>query len=78
LAFGRDLPTADMLRLTTKGLCSPMDNDDKRPSAPFTALAAGMVQLHETFKAAVDAGFTEDQAMQIVLAMLGSATSPGS
>lgn len=40
------------------------------PQDPLTELAAGAVQLHELFLAQVEAGFTEQQAMQIVIAVL--------
>lgn len=40
------------------------------PDAPLTALAAGAVQLHETFTAYMDAGFTEMQAMQILMTII--------
>jgi len=40
------------------------------PQDPLTELAAGAVQLHELFLAQVAAGFTEQQAMQIVIAVL--------
>ena len=38
----------------------------REPSAELKALAAN---LHEVFRAYVDAGFTEPQAMQLVIAM---------
>lgn len=45
-----------------------MSGNDPADAAKFmTELAAGMVQLHEMYRTAVDAGFTEDQAMQILL-----------
>jgi hypothetical protein len=40
------------------------------PQDPLTELAAGAVQLHELFLAQVAAGFTEPQAMQIIIAVL--------
>ncbi|MEU5043169.1 hypothetical protein [Streptomyces griseorubiginosus] len=40
------------------------------PQDPLTELAAGAVQLHEFYLAQVAAGFTEQQAMQIVIAVL--------
>jgi hypothetical protein len=40
------------------------------PNPPITELAAAAVQLHELFRAYVDAGFTEPQAMQLCVALL--------
>lgn len=40
------------------------------PQDPITALAEGAAQLHELYTAHVNAGFTEAQAMQIVLAII--------
>lgn len=46
----------------------PTPNID--PSALLTELASGMAQLHEVFRSAVDAGFSEQQAMTIIVEML--------
>ena len=43
----------------------------------FLTLAAGMVQLREMFDAAIAAGFSEDQAMRIVLETIRSAAQGG-
>lgn len=44
------------------------------PSDPITELAAAAVQLHELYEALVAAGFTEDQALDLVRStMLGGA-----
>jgi hypothetical protein len=40
------------------------------PTPPLTELAAAAVQQHELFRSWVDAGFTEDQAMQLLVAIL--------
>jgi hypothetical protein len=37
---------------------------------PMTALGEGMVQMNEIYAEAVAAGFTEAQAMQIVLRLI--------
>lgn len=47
------------------------------PQDPLTELAAGAVQLHELFLAQVEAGFTEPQAMQIVIAVLTAGVGGG-
>lgn len=36
-----------------------------QPVDPITAMAAAAVQLHEMYQAFVDAGFTEDQALEL-------------
>jgi hypothetical protein len=40
------------------------------PQPPLTELAAAAVQQHELYRAWVDAGFTEEQAMQLLVAVL--------
>lgn len=40
------------------------------PQDPITDLAAGAAQLHELYESYVLAGFTEPQAMQMVIAIL--------
>lgn len=40
------------------------------PQDPITDLAAGAAQLHEAYRSYVDAGFTETQALQIVIGIL--------
>ncbi|MGW4825392.1 hypothetical protein ACWEP4_42605 [Streptomyces sp. NPDC004227] len=47
------------------------------PQDPITNLAAGAAQLHELYSAYVDAGFTPDQAMQIVLTIISSGARGG-
>jgi hypothetical protein len=44
--------------------------DNGMPPPPMTALALGAAQFHEQFRAYVDAGFTEEQALHIVLTIL--------
>lgn len=43
-----------------------------KPEEFMTELAAGMVTMHETYRAAVAAGFTEEQAMSVIIAMLST------
>lgn len=40
------------------------------PLDPITDLAAGAAQLHELYSAYVGAGFTEMQALQLVIALI--------
>jgi hypothetical protein len=40
------------------------------PEDPITELAAGAAQLHEAYLAYCNAGFTEDQAFELVRAIL--------
>jgi hypothetical protein len=40
------------------------------PQPPLTELAAAAVQQHELYRSWVDAGFTEDQAMILLVAIL--------
>lgn len=47
------------------------------PQDPLTELAAGAVQLHELFLAQVEAGFTEPQAMQIIIAIITAGIGGG-
>ncbi|WP_289009138.1 hypothetical protein [uncultured Thermomonospora sp.] len=48
------------------------------PQDPFTELAKAAIQLHELFKAFLDAGFTEPQAMQLVCTALTAGITKGS
>lgn len=43
----------------------------------FSPLAGSAGQIHEVYQAYVDAGFTPDQAMQIVLVQIHAATTGG-
>ncbi|MFI0894882.1 hypothetical protein [Streptomyces sp. NPDC020983] len=43
------------------------------PADPMSALAEGAAQTHEMYEAYVRAGFTEDQAMQLTIAVLTTA-----
>lgn len=44
------------------------------PADPITELAAAAVQLHELYEAFMEAGFTDRQALELVMtAMQGSA-----
>ena len=49
---------------------NPNRGNDPGPFDPITALAGAISQLHELYESSVKAGFTKQQAMQIVLAML--------
>lgn len=40
------------------------------PQDPITNLAAGAAQLHELYTSYTGAGFTEDQALQLIIAIL--------
>jgi hypothetical protein len=40
------------------------------PQEPLTELAANAAQLHEAFMAYVQAGFTRDEALRIVIAFV--------
>lgn len=40
------------------------------PQSPLSELAAAAVQQHELFRSWVDAGFTEDQSMVLLVAIL--------
>ncbi len=44
-----------------------------QPTDPFTAMQEGAHQTHELFVAYIDAGFTEAQAMHIVVSLLTAA-----
>ena len=43
---------------------------DQLPPSPMSAMAADAAALHESFTALVNAGFTTDQALRLVEAML--------
>lgn len=47
---------------------------DQMPADPVTDLAAGAAQLHEAYESFVAAGFTEQQAMQMVCAIITNGT----
>jgi hypothetical protein len=40
---------------------------NEQPQSPMTVLAQGATAMHEMFRAYVEAGFTEQQALQIVI-----------
>ncbi len=46
------------------------------PAAPFTELVVATVQQHELFRAWVEAGFTEDQALKLLIGILTATTNP--
>ncbi len=45
-------------------------NDQPMPPSPINALAVGAAQTHELYRAYVEAGFSEAQAMQLICTML--------
>lgn len=47
------------------------------PQDPITDLAAGAAQLHELFTAYIQAGFTENQALRLLVGVLTSGISGG-
>lgn len=47
------------------------------PQSPITELAAAAVQQHELYRSWVDAGFTEDQALQLLAGILMASISGG-
>lgn len=47
------------------------------PQDPITELAAMAVQNHELYTAYVNAGFTEAQAMQLLIAFLAASIGGG-
>jgi len=47
------------------------------PQDPLTELAEGAAQLHEVFLSYVGAGFSEAQAMQIVISILTAGIGGG-
>jgi hypothetical protein len=47
------------------------------PQDPITDLAAGAAQCHELFVSYVEAGFTEAQALQIVIGILTAGLGGG-
>lgn len=44
--------------------------DESHPELPITELAAAAAQLHELYWAYVQAGFTVEQAMQLIVALI--------
>lgn len=47
------------------------------PQPPLTELAAMAVQFHELYTAYVDAGFTEDQALDLLKAIITAGIGGG-
>lgn len=47
------------------------------PADPVTDLAAGAAQLHELYEAYVGAGFSEQQAMQLLCATIRGSMNNG-
>jgi hypothetical protein len=45
------------------------------PPDPITVLMAGAVQMHELYLAFMKAGFTEDQALRLVIAVIHKPSS---
>jgi hypothetical protein len=52
-------------------------NDQPMPPSPITALAEGAAQTHELYRSYVEAGFTEEQAMQLICTMLAESMRGG-
>lgn len=50
---------------------------DSAPESPLTELAAAAAQLHELFVSYVNAGFTENQALRIVIGVITGANGGG-
>jgi hypothetical protein len=44
---------------------------------PFSTMEEGAMQLHELFSSYVKAGFTREEALQLVLAIVSSAAGRG-
>lgn len=42
------------------------------PADPFTGLMAAAIELHGMYSGFVDAGFTDAQAMQLVIAIIAA------
>lgn len=50
-----------------------MDKDEKKgPEDPFGPVAEAAVQLHELKKTLVESGFSDAEAMQIILQVINS------
>ena len=46
------------------------DNQQPSPESALTELAAAAAQLHELFSSYLEAGFTAEQALQLVIALI--------
>ena len=57
-------PTGNRVRVTN--MTRPM------PPDPLTELMKGAAHAHEMYRAYVDAGFTEEQALRLIIAMIAS------
>ena len=53
-----------------------MASGESSPEDPITALAQGAAQLHELFTAYINAGFTDAEALQIIIAMVTASIRP--
>lgn len=49
--------------------------EDDLPASPLTAMAAAVTEMHEIYTCMVDAGFTKEQAMQMLCAILQAMVS---
>ncbi|MFI8535351.1 hypothetical protein ACIGMX_34540 [Streptomyces aquilus] len=47
-----------------------MPEKQPTPESPITELAAGAAQLHEPFTSYLHAGFTESQALRLIIGMI--------
>lgn len=56
-----------------------VDSKEPMPPSPMTALAQRAAEHHELFRSWIAAGFTEQQALQLLCSMLAAAvaTAPG-
>lgn len=54
-----------------------MTDQPTEPESPITLLAQAAIQMHELYRAYVDAGFTQDQAMHLVIAIMQANTGGG-
>jgi hypothetical protein len=48
------------------------------PTDPMTVLSAAATQIHELYQSYVDAGFTEQQALELIKAILVAGVGGGS
>lgn len=53
-----------------------MAPDGTGPEDPMTELAAGAAQMHELFTAYMNAGFSHDDALQLLIAIITASIRP--
>lgn len=49
-----------------------MPENDQTPLSPLTTVAAGAIQVHELFMSYVNAGFTRNEALQLIMLVMTS------